>query len=79
MALSKYTGRTPADDERVIGRVSRHHQWTVADDDHETCAQCDTELSLDERHLLVTLRARPGGGATRRYLCDESCLGEWVE
>lgn len=81
MALSEYTGRSPeGDDETVIGRVSRHARWDIDEPTRDTCTNCEAELSLGDRHLLVTLRARLGSRVDeRRYLCNESCLREWVD
>ncbi|WP_425498528.1 DUF7576 family protein [Haloprofundus halobius] len=42
------------------------------------CANCDRDLSLHERHVRVTLIEDDFGDAARRYLCNESCLNEWV-
>jgi len=78
MVLSAYTGRSPVDDDRTIGRVSRHHRWTVDGDLRDRCGHCGGELTPAERHLLVTLRASAPLDDARRYLCDETCLREWV-
>jgi hypothetical protein len=79
MALSDYAGRSPVgyDEESSISRVSRHYHWNVGDDARRTCAHCDDEIRVAERHVLVTLED-DGSDRSRRYLCDEFCLGEWV-
>ena len=80
MALSDYTGRTPrAEPNLVVGRVARHHRWTMSGEETATCPQCESVLDLQKRHLLVTLSEEsdylPAG---RRYLCDEGCLSDWL-
>jgi hypothetical protein len=81
MALSDYTGATPHDCEAgtTIGRVARHHVWNLGEESTGTCANCGGDLRLQERHLLVHLdRTRPPADGERRYLCNESCVREWV-
>jgi hypothetical protein len=78
MALSDYRGQTPrGETEAVIDRVTAHRVWDVGSDPAETCDNCETNLPLDERHLLVTLRE--AGRARQVYLCDERCVAEWVD
>jgi hypothetical protein len=80
MALSDYAGLTPAGEaESQISRVSRHHQWTTEEATTGRCAGCDAEISLSEGHVLVTLGTNGDPYRRRVHLCDESCLGEWVE
>ncbi|QCJ47707.1 hypothetical protein [Haloprofundus sp. MHR1] len=81
MTLSEYTGRHPRDASGGvrIGRAVRHHHWQPNGTRSEPCANCESTLSLHERHVLVTLVEDDFGDAVRRYLCDERCLREWVE
>jgi hypothetical protein len=83
MALSEYTGATPCDydSDTIIGRVARHHVWDLTDESSEACANCGVDLLLQERHLLVRLTResrRARGGEERHYLCNETCIREWV-
>jgi hypothetical protein len=78
MALSDYTGRSPGDgSEASIRRVSRHHHWDLGNGVEGDCAYCGAALNLKERHVLVTLEGAREEG--RRYLCDESCLRDWID
>ncbi|WP_224269714.1 DUF7576 family protein [Haloprofundus salinisoli] len=81
MTLSKYTGRHPRDanDGVRIGRAVQHHHWHPNGTRSEPCANCESTLSLHERHVLVTLVEDNLGDAARRYLCNETCLSEWVD
>ncbi|MFC5368298.1 DUF7576 family protein [Salinirubrum litoreum] len=83
MALSEYTGATPReyDSDTTIGRVARHHVWDLTDESSEACANCGVDLLLQERHLLVRLRRNGRSsrtGVERHYLCNETCIREWV-
>ncbi|WP_224447358.1 DUF7576 family protein [Haloprofundus salilacus] len=80
MPLSEYTGRRPRGANRSvrISRAVKHHRWQPDGEPSEPCANCGIDLSLHERHVLVTLVEDDFGDAARRYLCDESCLREWV-
>jgi hypothetical protein len=81
MALSDYAGRTPATDDRElrISRVSRHHHWDTGGAVSRRCVGCDAEISLADGHVLVTLGTNADPHRQRVHLCDEGCLGEWVE
>ncbi len=80
MALSEYVGMTPRDgDGASIDRITRHHRWTLRGDTTETCPACGDPLPLGERHVLVTVSGGHGRSlGDRHYLCDETCLSEWV-
>jgi hypothetical protein len=81
MALSDYTGRTPRETGEVgeVRRVSRHTQWTVGDTARSDCASCDNQIDLGERHVLVTLSVDGNADSSRRHLCDETCLEDWLD
>ncbi|KTG09860.1 hypothetical protein AUR64_09530 [Haloprofundus marisrubri] len=81
MPLSEYTGRRPrgASGGATISRAVRHHHWQPNGEPTEPCANCGHDLSLRERHVLVTLVEDDVGDAARRYLCNETCLREWVD
>jgi hypothetical protein len=80
MPLSDYTGRHPRGTESTaqISRVVRHHHWDPSEDTSHPCANCGKDLSLRERHVLATLVEDRLGDASRRYLCNEQCVREWV-
>lgn len=79
MALSDYTGLSPAGEPgSSIRRVSRHHHWNFGDGIETGCACCGAGLNLRERHVLVTLEDDDGADG-RRYLCNESCLRNWID
>lgn len=81
MTLSDDTGLTPqAEPELVVGRVARHHRWTMDTTETVTCPQCGAVLNLHERHLLVTHSEESASlPAGKRYLCDEACLRGWLD
>jgi hypothetical protein len=82
MALTDYVGRAPAGEAEGtrIDRVTTHHVWDVDPESTAACANCGTEVSLAERHLLVRLVSRSRTPTVdRQYLCDERCVREWVE
>jgi hypothetical protein len=75
MALADYAGRSPQHEESAtVARVSRHHKWSTEGASRSDCAWCGAELDLHEGHVLATLT----GGDGRRFLCDETCLREWL-
>ncbi|ESS07485.1 MAG: hypothetical protein A07HB70_00024 [uncultured archaeon A07HB70] len=81
MALADYVGRAPPEgaDGTRIDRVTAHRVWNLESETTATCANCGTGLSLGERHLLVRLVSRSAtADLDRRYLCDETCVAEWV-
>jgi hypothetical protein len=80
MPLSDYAGRTPGDGPAgEIRRVSRHHRWNVDGRAAADCARCGAAIDLGERHLLAVVDDGHGSDDLRRYLCDETCLRDWID
>ncbi|UIP00244.1 hypothetical protein Hbl1158_02415 [Halobaculum sp. CBA1158] len=77
MTLKQYLGQPHPDGDATVVRASTHYRWTPGERSLEACPSCGAELTLSERHVLVTL-SRPVGGDERRHLCDERCVDAWL-
>jgi hypothetical protein len=77
MSLSEYEGRTLPGGDATIAHVVRHCRWKPEGSTWSRCRNCDAELDLSERHVLVA--AGRDGSGDRYHLCDDGCVAGWLD
>jgi len=76
MTLREYVGRRHPNGA-TVAHAATHYRWTPGSRAHGRCPNCDAELELSERHVLLTLSGDIGGDE-RHHLCDERCVAAWL-
>jgi len=76
MTLREYVGRRHPNGA-TVAHAATHYRWTPGGRAHGRCPNCDAELELSERHVLLTLSGEIGGDE-RHHLCDERCVAAWL-